>query len=199
MAIWNRKLLQSFIIYTFLFLFLSPLQNTYAEQLNEHKKVKVGYYVFEGYHDFDRNGNRSGYGYDYLQEISTYTGWDYEYVGCTLNTCLQNLKDGKIDILSHIQYSDEYAEIYDFSLESIGTSYGTLSVKSDNNNYSIGDYGRLRRDEGWDFAGYNHNSQFNIFCQEHNLHVTKILFFDASAMEKHSRKVKWMVLLKATF
>lgn len=31
--------------------------------------VKVGYYSFEGYHDIDNNGVRSGFGYEYIQNL----------------------------------------------------------------------------------------------------------------------------------
>lgn len=199
MNIRNRKLLGSFIVSLFSVLIFFPFQNTPAQQPDEQKKIRVGYYIFAGYHNFDRYGNRSGYGYDYLQEISTYTGWKYEYVGCTLNTCLQNLKNGEIDLLSHIQYSDDYAEIYDYSLESIGTSYGTLSVKSDNDTYSPGDYDSLNGMKVGILAGYNHNTQFNIFCQEHNLDITKVLFFDAGAMEKALQAGKVDGIVKSNF
>ena len=41
--------------------------------------VKVGWYE-DSYHITGKSGNRSGYGYEYEQAVSAYTGWDYDYV-----------------------------------------------------------------------------------------------------------------------
>ena len=44
--------------------------------------VKVGYYIDSGnfMSGFSEEDPKSGYAYEYLQTISSYTGWDYEYV-----------------------------------------------------------------------------------------------------------------------
>lgn len=44
------------------------------------KTVKVGFPLQAGLSMRDENGNLSGYTYDYIMEISQYTGWDYEFV-----------------------------------------------------------------------------------------------------------------------
>ena len=41
--------------------------------------VKAAWYE-DSYHITDKNGSRSGYGYEYEQAVSAYTGWDYDYV-----------------------------------------------------------------------------------------------------------------------
>lgn len=43
------------------------------------KVVRVGWYE-DSYHITDNNGDRSGYGYEYEQAVSAYTGWNFEYV-----------------------------------------------------------------------------------------------------------------------
>ena len=39
--------------------------------------VKAAWYE-DSYHITDKNGSRSGYGYEYEQAVSSYTGWDYD-------------------------------------------------------------------------------------------------------------------------
>lgn len=50
-----------------------------AEDKSEQKTVRVGWYE-DSYHITGKNGERSGYGYEYEQAVAAYTGWKYEYV-----------------------------------------------------------------------------------------------------------------------
>jgi hypothetical protein len=110
-----------YFIFSFSVLFLlTSFFTIQAKPLEESKKVRVGYYVLDGYHNFDKNGNRSGYGYDYLQEIANYTGWTYEYVGGNFNTCIQKQKNG-ISITFQCPISMN-CRVFDYSAQSIGTS-----------------------------------------------------------------------------
>lgn len=72
----------------------------------EHKTVKVGWYnsdLFqEGKSDKDI---KSGYSYEYLQKVSDYTGWNYEYVYGDWNELLNMLVSGEIDILGGVPRS----------------------------------------------------------------------------------------------
>lgn len=62
--------------------------------------VKVGYYSEPGMMNGAKRGSaKSGYVYDYLQEISRYTGWNYEYVLGTREDLIAALFNGKIDML----------------------------------------------------------------------------------------------------
>ena len=45
------------------------------------ENIKVGFFLFPGYHIVDKNGRKSGYGYEYLQYLRQYTGWNYTYIG----------------------------------------------------------------------------------------------------------------------
>ncbi len=62
--------------------------------------VKVGYYSFPGYQEGKKEGDRkSGYGYEYLQKIASYTGWTYDYVYGERADLIEQLKTGEIDLL----------------------------------------------------------------------------------------------------
>ena len=43
------------------------------------KVVRVGWYE-DAYNITGKNGERSGYAYEYEQSVAAYTGWTYEYV-----------------------------------------------------------------------------------------------------------------------
>ena len=42
--------------------------------------VRIGFYLYSGLQEVDASGDYMGYNYDYLQEISKSTGWNYEFV-----------------------------------------------------------------------------------------------------------------------
>jgi hypothetical protein len=58
----------------------SPQTAYAAEDSSQHETVKVGFFAMDGYHVMDEEGNRSGYGYDFLRLMARYWDVDYEYV-----------------------------------------------------------------------------------------------------------------------
>jgi hypothetical protein len=65
--------------------------------------VHVGFFRFEGYHEMNTAGEKSGYGYDFLQMIAGYANFKYIYVGYqkTWNDMLDMLDSGEIDMLTY--------------------------------------------------------------------------------------------------
>ena len=63
----------------------------------------------------NEKGERSGYGYEYLQDIAGYAGWTYKYITSDWKNCFTQLENGEIDILGDISYTDERAENMLFS------------------------------------------------------------------------------------
>lgn len=41
--------------------------------------VKIGFFPLSGYHMTNERGEKSGYGYEYLQYLRRYVNWKYEY------------------------------------------------------------------------------------------------------------------------
>lgn len=101
--------------------------------------VKVGYFDYDGFIDQEPNGNFSGYGYDYLEEITNYTGWQYEFVKGSWEECLDRLEKGEIDLLCTAQYTSERAEKFDYSKYEIGVEYGALFVSKENHSVYYND------------------------------------------------------------
>ena len=51
--------------------------------------VKAGYVVYQGYQEGGENEYKTGFGYEYLQKLSYYAGWDFEYVYGSFNELLE--------------------------------------------------------------------------------------------------------------
>lgn len=109
------------------------------------KEVRVGFFNFDGYHMMDKEENRSGYGYEYLQYMAKYTDFVYEYVGFDQNwEEMQNLlEEGKIDLLTSAHKTKDRMKKFDFSEKPIGNSNTILTVKAGDNQYITDDYTKL--------------------------------------------------------
>ena len=144
----------------------SPQTAYAAEDSSQHETVKVGFFAMDGYHVMDEEGNRSGYGYDFLRLMARYWDVDYEYVGYdkSWDDMQQMLEDGEIDMVTSPRKTPEREEKFDFS-RPIGTNNGILTVRSDNSTIVDGNYstyngmrvallnGSSRDKELADFAG----------------------------------------------
>ena len=83
------------------------------------KVVRVG--SFEDTFNYcNEKGARKGYGYELLETLSGYTGWQFEYVTCDWADCFEKLENGEIDIMGGISYTEDRAEEMLFSDEPMG-------------------------------------------------------------------------------
>ena len=83
------------------------------------KVVRVGSFE-DTFNYVNEKGVRKGYGYELLQTLSGYTGWQFEYVSCDWFDCFEKLKNGEIDIMGDISYTPDRAEEILFSDEPMG-------------------------------------------------------------------------------
>ena len=72
------------------------------------KVVRVGWYE-DAYNITGKNGERSGYAYEYEQSVAAYTGWTYEYVKAGWSDLLQMMKSGEIDLMAGVSYTTRHA------------------------------------------------------------------------------------------
>ncbi|WP_297200730.1 transporter substrate-binding domain-containing protein [uncultured Flavonifractor sp.] len=78
---------------------------------NGNTVVRVGFPIQHGISYLDENGDYSGYMVDYLEYLSLYTNWDYEFVtvegdtNTQINTLMQMLMDGEIDMMGTMNWS----------------------------------------------------------------------------------------------
>ncbi len=117
------------IVMTLILNIAAPL-TAFADN-SEKKVVRVGWHE-EPYFIRDESGRQSGYSYEYQLKVAAYTGWDYEYVEGTWSELLQKLKDGEIDLMSDVSYTEERTDDMLFSSIPMGTEAYYLFVAPDN-------------------------------------------------------------------
>ena len=106
------------------------------------KVVRVG--SFEDTFNYcNEKGARKGYGYELLQTLSGYTGWQFEYVTCDWSDCFEKLENGEIDIMGGISYTEDRAEEMLFSDEPMGEEKYYLYADLSRADISASDYKTL--------------------------------------------------------
>lgn len=98
------------------------------------KTVKVGYYIdaenfMSGFSEEDK---RSGYAYEYLQNIASYTDWEYEYVYGYWDSLYEKLLNGEIDLLTDVSFTDERQKLFNYSAFPMGQENYYLYANKDN-------------------------------------------------------------------
>ena len=162
----------------FLLLTLLPLPVTAAQTNKKSSKVvRVGWYE-DSYHITDKNGNRSGYGYEFEQAVAAYTGWDYEYVVGDWTDLVEMLQKGEIDLMSALSYTDERSKTMLFSDQPMGEEKYYLYADLGNTDISAADLSTLN---GKPIAMMEQSVQTTQFCEwEKRYNVkTKHVFVDS--------------------
>ncbi len=106
--------------------------DNYSDQI-----IRVGWYDMAGYQEYDDKGNECGFYYDYLQTISYFTGWKYEYINAKWSDCVTMLSDGDIDLICGMNMTDERLQHFDYSKSPIDTEMYSIYYPD---NGSIPDY-----------------------------------------------------------
>lgn len=112
------------IVLVMAFVFLSIPQKIYALET-----INVGFIDYKGFIEKDGEGSYSGYAVDYLDEISKYTQWKYNYIFDSWDQCLEKLEKGEIDILCSAQYTKERDELFDYSQYAIGNEFTIIYTR----------------------------------------------------------------------
>ena len=113
-----------------------------AEETAPVKVVRVGSFE-DTFNYVNEKGARKGYGYELLQTLSGYTGWQFEYVTCDWSDCFEKLKNGEIDIMGAISYTEDRAEEMLFSDEPMGEEKYYLYADLSRADISASDYKTL--------------------------------------------------------
>lgn len=151
---------------------LVPL-SVYAE---EQRVIRIGYIDYDGFISREPDGTYTGYGVEYLQKISQYAGWKYEYVYDSWPNQLEKLKEGEIDFICHAQKTPEREEAYLFSKYSIGTEASVLYARKDDERYYYNDYAAY---DGMTIAVLKNsfqNDEFAEFAQKKGFSYTAFIY-----------------------
>ncbi len=161
------------------------LCTTTAVQASDSKSrtVKVGFFAMDGYHMIDEDGIRSGYGYDFLQAVTRYVNFDYEYIGYdkSWEDMQSMLLNGEIDVLSSARKTEEREAVFDFS-KPIGTNWVLLNVAIDNDRYTPGDYNSYNGIRIGLLNGNSRNADVDAFAKEKEFYYTACYYDTTEAL-----------------
>ena len=139
----------------------------------EHKVVRVGWYE-DVYNNITRNGERSGFCYDYEQSIAGYTGWTYEYVNGGWEELLEKLAKGEIDLIGAVSYTDERAQKMLFSDEPMGVEKYYLYAKIGTKGISATDLSTMNGKRVGVLYGSVQGKLFDAWKAKHNLQIENV-------------------------
>ena len=121
-----------------LILYITVLPLPVSAEEAKSKTVRVGWY--EGtYNTTGPDGQRRGYSYEYQQAVAAHTGWKYEYVEGSWAELMSMLKNGQIDLLGGISYTEERSTSMLFSELPMGEDKYYLYVDTSNTDISTSD------------------------------------------------------------
>ena len=159
------------------FLLCAALPSPVKALASDRRVVRVAFPEQEGMSYIGRSGKITGYNYDYLEKISEYTGWQMEYVAypnedgnAAVTAALQDLADGKVDLLGPLLKNAYTEENFELPENSYGTVYTTLnalvsSSLHENNIQNV----KLLRVGLWAQAA-TRNAEVLNFLESSNLH-----------------------------
>ena len=121
-----------------LVLYITVLPFPVSAEEAKTRTVRVGWY--EGtYNTTGPDGQRRGYSYEYQQAVAAHTGWKYEYVEGSWAELMSMLKNGQIDLLGGISYTEERSTSMLFSELPMGEDKYYLYVNPSDTDISASD------------------------------------------------------------
>lgn len=138
LAVTGKKLMALGLSIAILVSTLCPIPAQAAD--SNVKQVRVGWYQSDMFQEGTSESEpKSGYSYDYLQKISDYTSWEYEYVYGSWSELYEKLENGEIDFLGGVSITDERKGRMLFPGTEMGTEEYYLCKKSSNSSISVSD------------------------------------------------------------
>ena len=129
---------RSICILLCLVLYSTVLPFSVSAEGTKNRTVRVGWY--EGtYNTTGSDGKKRGYSYEYQQAVAAHTGWKYEYVEGSWAELMSMLKNGQIDLLGGISYTEERSTSMLFSELPMGEDKYYLYVDTSNTDISTSD------------------------------------------------------------
>lgn len=123
----------------------------------------------------EANGEHVGYAVDYLNEISNYTGWKYEYVLDTWENCLEKLETGDIQLICMAEYMPENADKFLYADMPFGYEYTILYACPDSDIY----YEEYEAMDGCKVGLLNEDvrkEEFAVFAREKGINYEPVYF-----------------------
>lgn len=155
------------------------------------RKIRVAQIDLSNFYDYDRYGPIGGYGFEYLEEISYYTGWEYEYIPVSWDSGLEMLKAGEIDLLAPAPMLPDLYDQFEYSEKEVGLNYSVLCAAVENTKIAYNDFDALNGIKVGVMKNHPVNPNLDPFEKANNFSVETIPFDNQAALLKalHDGKV----------
>ncbi|QNL44092.1 transporter substrate-binding domain-containing protein [Oscillibacter hominis] len=107
----------------------------------EEVVLRVAFPNAEGYTSLSEDGSPVGVVVDYLNEISKYTGWKYEYV--PTSNAVGDFQDGKFDLMGGTFYNEGLEDMFGYPDYNCGYTEAKLMARKDDASIRSYDTGTL--------------------------------------------------------
>ncbi len=169
--------------------FVTPLSTLLVHSQEDEKVVRVGYYLHNNFQEGGPDEVKSGYGYEYLQMLRNYTGWEYEYVyASSWDEQVAMLERGEVDLILHAFKTAERMETMLFSVEPMGREVNYLYTRGDHPELVAGDIESINGKKIGCMAGDFRYSIFSEWCVENGIECTILEFEDLTVMHEELLK-----------
>lgn len=175
------KLLALVLISIFPLSFFSFFEGAaYAENSNTTETIRVGWYEMNGLQNTVSPGKYSGYNYEYLQAVSQYTRWKYQFISGTYEECKKMLEKGEIDIMGGMRKTDDLVSKFEFADLSSGMGGEQLITRGDNTSLYYNHIQSYDHITIGTLSNKSFNQNFLEYCQrnECNIHLVYYSSFE---------------------
>lgn len=170
----NRIISLLLLVFIFVGGIIFPVK---ANEDASDNNIRVGFYLLDGYHYYNSLGEPSGYGVDYLNLVSNYTGWSYEYVEVnTYSDALGMLDNGDIDLIAPMPQNEEWKAKYCYSEYQICMGRYVLVCNMDDERFTHEELDGVNGVTVSVPEGYPITNQFTAFIEEKGLDVELVYY-----------------------
>ena len=128
-----KKFLSALVLSAVVFFQIAPAANVIHNALAEAspRVLRVAFPDVEGFTKKDKNGKRTGMVVDYLEEISNYTGWTYNYIDVDNMELTNEFKKGSFDLMGGNYYVESLKDLFGYPDYNMGYSKSVLLARWD--------------------------------------------------------------------
>ena len=149
------------------------------KEAGQTRKVRVGWYNSERFQEGGAEQDRkSGYSYEYLQDVANYTGWEYEYVPGGWSELFDALLDGSIDLLAGLSYTEERAALMNYPAFEMGAESYYIYKRAGNEEISGIDLETLDGKRVGTLRNNLMTEYFEAWMKESGIRCAPVLFDD---------------------
>ena len=159
------------------FLFFLLAFHAAAQTETDSTTVKIGWYKSANFQEGQSDSEpKSGFCYEYLQKISDYNGWQYEYVYGEWSELLEKLENGQIDALAGVSKTAERLDVMSFPNSPMGDDYYYLFQHSDDKKMNPSD---LSSFNGCKIGGVKNNRMTDFlegWAKDNDVHFNMVYY-----------------------